>query len=97
MARKPLSDEDRRRGIALAERVQKLREQKNFTQLELSNISGVSIDTLRAIEGKKVPQPGIFTLYDLSEALGIELQELIPKRYISVSTRKSLKAQGHKK
>lgn len=80
MARKPISPEDRKRGIALAERVQKLREQKLFTQTQLSAVSGVNIDTLRAIEGKKVPQPGIFTLSDIAEALGIEIQDLIPKR-----------------
>ncbi|QDK41241.1 transcriptional regulator [Bacteriovorax stolpii] len=80
MARKPLNPNDRKRGIALAERIQEFREKRNITQLELANASGVCIDTIRAIEGKKVPQPGIFTLSDIAEALDTELEKLIPSR-----------------
>jgi DNA-binding XRE family transcriptional regulator len=80
MARKPISEEDQKRSLVLAARIQEKRKQANFTQEDLANASGVCVDTLRAIEAKKVPRPGVFTLSDLAEALGVELDELVPRK-----------------
>jgi len=80
MSRQKLTADEIARGVRLAEKLKKRREHIGYTQEKLADISGVRIDTLRAIEGKKVPQPGVFTLSDLATALEIAVEELVPAR-----------------
>ncbi len=55
-----------------------LREQKNITQEELSENSGVSVRTIQRIEAGSDPKG--YTLRILSQTLGIHQQELISQR-----------------
>lgn len=96
MARKLLTEDEKNRGIELAERIQEMRRHRNFTQEQLSSASGINIDTLRAIEGKKVPHPGVFTLSDIASALDIDLSELIPKKKNKKTNQKHISHRGVK-
>ena len=56
--------------------LRRLRRARAFTQEELSRISGVSRDTISALEaGKREAQPR--TIRRLADALNVEAQELM--------------------
>jgi len=56
--------------------VQQLREEKNLTQTELAEKSGLSLRTIQRIEAGNIPKG--FTLKTLAKTLEIETEKLIP-------------------
>ena len=61
------------------DRLEELRKEKNITHKKLSELSGVSIDTINRIthpENTEKDSPRVNTLEDLCKVLGIELWEL---------------------
>lgn len=80
MARASRSESEKTRGIQLAVRIKQRRESLGLSQPALSNVSGVGLDTLRAIEGKRVLHPGVFTLSDIASALSTKLETLVPPK-----------------
>ena len=61
------------------DRLEELRKEKNITHKKLSELSGVSIDTINRIthpENTEKDSPRVSTLEELCKVLGIELWEL---------------------
>ncbi len=71
MPRARLTDEDRRRGIALGAAIQSWRGAESASLLALR--AGVSVDTLRKIEQGGIPSPGFFLVARLADAMGVDL------------------------
>jgi transcriptional regulator with XRE-family HTH domain len=61
--------------------VQQLREEKNLTQTELAEKSGLSLRTIQRIEAGNIPKG--FTLKTLAKTFGIEPEKLISAKAIS--------------
>lgn len=80
MARSPLSAESRQRGALLAQNLKAERERKRITQAELARRANVPIDTVRSIENGRVLVPGVFVIFDLSNALGADLTAWLQER-----------------
>lgn len=57
-------------------RVREIREQKNMTQEELERTSGISRQTISAIENEKVSDVKVGTLLALANALGTTIDNL---------------------
>jgi len=57
-------------------RVKEIREQKNMTQEELEKLSGVSRQTISAIENNDEYQAKVGTLLALAKALGTSVDNL---------------------
>lgn len=76
------SGERKQRGDEMARtaemgvRIAELREEKAMTQVELAKKAGISPSTLSLIESGKVERPQRVTIRRISEALGVEPQEL---------------------
>lgn len=60
----------------LSRRVREHRVQHGWSQQRLAQEAGVSIGTIRAIEGKRVMDPGVFTVRAIAGALSYPLAEL---------------------
>jgi transcriptional regulator with XRE-family HTH domain len=58
--------------------IEKKRKQKRLSQRELSYLSGIPQTTISSVE-RGIKMPGIDTLYALSEALGITVDEILIK------------------
>jgi transcriptional regulator with XRE-family HTH domain len=60
----------------LAQRIRAFRKLKGYTQLELADITGISIGILGAVErGTRKPDP--YMLHTIAKALDIDPEELI--------------------
>ena len=57
-------------------RVKEIREQKNMTQEELERLSGISRQTISAIENNEEYQAKVGTLLALAKALGTSVDNL---------------------
>ena len=75
MARRKIDQETRKKGDAFAKKLVAERKNKKLSQDELSRCSGVSLDTLRAIEKRRVLVPGLFIAIDLVHALGFKIDD----------------------
>ena len=63
--------------VKLGARLRTRRTAIGMTQRELSEVSGVRLDTLRSIEQGRTPNPGVFTVSALALAIGISIDSLI--------------------
>lgn len=61
----------------LSEKVKKYREERKFSKMELSRISGVSHRTIEFLENGKIDNPTLKTLVSLARALKVDVEELI--------------------
>lgn len=59
--------------------VKMLREQMKMSPDELASLTGLSLRTLYNIEHGRTPNPRLATIATLSQALGVEIQQLIFK------------------
>ena len=57
-------------------RVQQLRHQAGMTQEKLAELAGLSVDGIRKIEGRRAT-PSLETLQKISEALRMQLADLV--------------------
>lgn len=62
----------------IGKRIKALRIEKQFTQIQLSDKLGIEDSALRRIESGRT-NPTLKTLVKISEALGINLSELVSK------------------
>jgi transcriptional regulator with XRE-family HTH domain len=60
----------------VGKRIVELRKQKNLSQRQLAFLSGKDPQSLERVENGKI-NPTIFYLYEISQALGVSLNELI--------------------
>ena len=76
MARKKIDKKTKERSGKMLELIKKKRNKHGFTQDELSQKSGISIDVIRSIETGKIKTPSIFIFLDLIKILKIEWEEI---------------------
>ncbi len=74
MARTVKSEEQKIRGMQLAQKIKASRANK-YTQDELAQLAGVPIDTLRKLERGVVASPSVFLIVDLAKALKEDLKK----------------------
>lgn len=57
-------------------RLQELRWEKNWSQLQLSRISGVPQPDIHKIENNPLSNPGVYTAIRLSRALSVSIEDI---------------------
>lgn len=72
---RPLTTDETKR---LGKRIQAIRKAREMSQAQVSDKSGLSIDTLTRLETGKGQEPKLSTLIALAEALETSLNDLIP-------------------
>lgn len=77
MAKKELSKALKKRGAKFSNRLKKERKKQNLSQMELSKLSDISLDTIRAIEHGKISAPGLFIAASLVHSLGGKLDKWV--------------------
>ena len=68
--------------MALAENLRLLRKRKNLTQKELSDISGVSCNSIINYENSRRTRPPISVLHKLARALGVSIDALTAEKLV---------------
>lgn len=77
MGRRPREDSPfTAAAFELSRRVREHRAELGWSQQRLAQEAGVSIGTIRAIEGKRVTDPGVFTVRAIAGALSYPLADL---------------------
>jgi transcriptional regulator with XRE-family HTH domain len=74
VVRNPLTEYQRRRGLALGRALQQARGRRSAA--DIAQRAGISLDTLRKIERGAIPSPAFFTVAALAEALDLDLAAL---------------------
>ncbi|MBE2999010.1 helix-turn-helix transcriptional regulator [Nocardiopsis sp. HNM0947] len=74
MVREPLSADQIERGRALGALLRQARAER--TMVEVARCAGISVETLRKIEGGRIPSAGFFTVAAIARTLGVSLDEL---------------------
>lgn len=74
MVRTPLTEDERRRGLALGRTLQQAR--GNRSAAEVALLAGISLDTLRKIEQGVIATPAFFTVAALANVLDLDLNTL---------------------
>jgi transcriptional regulator with XRE-family HTH domain len=69
--------EDAQQPASLGRRLQQAREHQQLTQRELALRSNVNLDTLRAIEQGRTPNPGVLTVLRLADELETTVDALL--------------------
>lgn len=72
--------------MALAENLKMLRKRKNLTQKELSDLSGVSCNSIINYENNRRTSPPVSVLQKLARALGVGIDELTAEKISYNST-----------
>lgn len=75
MARSKNSDAVESFGKLFAKRLKSVRESKDIRQSELSAMTGISLDTIRSLEGGRIKSPGLYISYRLVNSLGGNLNK----------------------
>ncbi|MFL5871973.1 MAG: helix-turn-helix domain-containing protein [Solirubrobacterales bacterium] len=73
MARKPLTDEQRAEGARISAHLRETRRSLGREQVEIARGAGVSVDELRAIEGRRVATPSFVVIARLARELELGL------------------------
>ena len=63
--------------IDVGQRVKRARESRRLTQLELATLAELGIDSLRAIEQGRTPNPGIRSIVAIARALEMTIDGLV--------------------
>jgi transcriptional regulator with XRE-family HTH domain len=74
VVRPPLTSDERERGIALGQALQRARGARSAAEVALR--AGISLDTLRKIERGAIPTPAFFTVASLARVLEVNLVAL---------------------
>ncbi|MFF4245657.1 helix-turn-helix domain-containing protein [Streptomyces sp. NPDC001822] len=77
MVRNPLTPEERLRGERLGELLREARGGRSMVAVAAD--AGISAETLRKIETGRAPTPAFFTVAALAGALGLSMDELLPR------------------
>jgi FMN phosphatase YigB (HAD superfamily)/DNA-binding Xre family transcriptional regulator len=81
--------------VGLGKSLQKARQKVGITQQELCQRAGLSYSTLAKIERGAIKSPSIFTIQRISQALGVDLNELLGSSGVSIgSTTKKRSKNG---
>jgi hypothetical protein len=74
VVRTPLTSDERERGVALGQALQRARGARSAAEVALR--AGISLDTLRKIERGAIPTPAFFTVASLARVLEVNLVAL---------------------
>ncbi|MBQ1082530.1 helix-turn-helix domain-containing protein [Nocardiopsis sp. B62] len=77
MVREPLTEDQIERGRALGTLLREARADR--TMVDVARCSGISVETLRKIEGGRVPTPAFFTVAAVAATLGLSLDTLLAR------------------
>lgn len=77
MARRHLTDAQKKRGEALCRKIRETRERRGISQQRLADKADIPVDTLRAIEQERILAPGIFMAADIVHALEGDLDSWV--------------------
>lgn len=61
----------------LSDKVKKYRCERKLSKMELSRVSGISHRTIEFLENGKIDNPTLKTLKALSNAFGVDIEDLI--------------------
>lgn len=75
-------------GVEIGKRIAVLRSDVELTGDQLARASGVSLDTIRSIEGGRVASPGLLITTRLARALGVSLDEIVLPALDAIDSRK---------
>lgn len=84
MVREPLTAEQIERGRLLGDLLRQARAER--TMVQVARQAGISVETLRKIEGGRIPTPAFFTVASVATALGLSLDELLHRVETAVSS-----------
>ncbi|WP_017581594.1 helix-turn-helix domain-containing protein [Nocardiopsis valliformis] len=77
MVREPLTEEQIERGRALGTLLRQARADR--TMVDVARASGISVETLRKIEGGRIPTPAFFTVAAVAATLGLSMDALLAR------------------
>jgi DNA-binding phage protein len=77
MVREPLTEEQIERGRALGALLRQARAER--TMVDVARSAGISVETLRKIEGGRIPTPAFFTVAAVAATLGLSLDVLLSR------------------
>lgn len=75
MVREPLTEEQIERGRVLGALLRRAR--GGHTMVDVARRSGISVETLRKIEGGRIPTPAFFTVAAVAATLDLSLDDLL--------------------
>ncbi|VEI89135.1 Helix-turn-helix domain [Nocardiopsis dassonvillei] len=75
MVREPLTADQIERGRLLGALLRRARAER--TMVDVAREARISVETLRKIEGGRIPTPTFFTVAAIADALGLSLDELL--------------------
>ncbi|GAB2495371.1 helix-turn-helix domain-containing protein [Nocardiopsis aegyptia] len=75
MVREPLTPEQIARGHLLGRLLREARGRR--TMVDVAHQAGISVETLRKIEGGRIPTPAFFTVAAIADALDLSLDDLL--------------------
>lgn len=75
MVREPLTEEQIERGRVLGAMLRAARAQR--TMVDVARHAGISVETLRKIEGGRIPTPAFFTVAAVAATLDLSLDDLL--------------------
>jgi transcriptional regulator with XRE-family HTH domain len=75
MVREPLTPDQIARGHHLGRLLREARGPR--TMVDVAQQAGISVETLRKIEGGRIPTPAFFTVAAIAGALGLSLDDLL--------------------
>lgn len=77
MVREPLTAEQIERGRALGTLLRSARAER--TMVDVARCAGISVETLRKIEGGRIPSAGFFTVAAIAATLDLSLDDLLAR------------------
>lgn len=77
MVREPLTAEQIERGRALGALLRSARAER--TMVDVARCAGISVETLRKIEGGRIPSAGFFTVAAIAATLDLSLDDLLAR------------------
>ncbi|WP_150236328.1 helix-turn-helix domain-containing protein [Nocardiopsis quinghaiensis] len=82
MVREPLTADQIERGRLLGALLRQARGE--HTMVGVARRAGISVETLRKIEGGRIPTPAFFTVASIATALGLSLDDLLRRVHTDV-------------
>jgi DNA-binding phage protein len=82
MVREPLTADQIERGRLLGGLLRQARAER--TMVDVARQAGISVETLRKIEGGRIPTPAFFTVGSIAAALGLSLDDLLHRVHSAV-------------
>ncbi|MFI6577340.1 helix-turn-helix domain-containing protein [Nocardiopsis sp. NPDC050513] len=82
MVREPLSADQIERGRLLGSLLRSARGDR--TMVDVARQAGISVETLRKIEGGRIPTPAFFTVAAVGTALDLSLDDLLRRVHEAV-------------